>query len=131
MGTAYWGADFPAPSNFWGTVASCASYQPKAAYNPNPGRYCNRKVDDLAAQALALETSDPARARELWSEVDHMITDDAPWAFGVTVRQAALVSTRVGNYQSNPTLGPLLDQMWVVRVEACDISVAGAADKKR
>jgi len=24
-----------------------------------------------------------------------------------------LVSTRLGNFQSNPQLGPLLDQMWV------------------
>jgi hypothetical protein len=41
-----------------------------------------------------------------------MVTDDSVWVAAVNPKRAALVSTRVGNYQSNPQLGPLLDQMW-------------------
>jgi hypothetical protein len=32
---------------------------------------------------------------------------------GANPRNAALVSKRVGNYQSHPLLGTLLDQLWV------------------
>jgi len=113
MGLGYWGVDFPAPSNFWSPVLSCATYRPPGQLTLNWSSYCNHDVDDLAERALALEASDPAAARRLWTEVDHQITDDAPWVFGVSTRQAAVVSTRTGNYQSNPVVGPLIDQMWV------------------
>jgi hypothetical protein len=49
----------------------------------------------------------------MWGEIDKMVTDDAvavPWA---NLRRSALVSRRVGNYQSHPLWGTLLDQLWV------------------
>jgi YVTN family beta-propeller protein len=113
LGTSYWGVDFAAPSNFWGPLASCATRRPFGTDTLNNGSYCNPSVDRIAKQALASETTDPAAARRLWTSVDRMLTDDAVWAFGVTVRQTALVSAAVGNFQSNPVVGALLDQIWV------------------
>lgn len=67
----------------------------------------------LASQALAEQTIDPATARRLWARVDQMVTNDAPVMATVNGKIDNLVSTRLGNFQSNPQLGPLLDQMWV------------------
>jgi hypothetical protein len=42
-----------------------------------------------------------------------MVVDQAvavPWA---SARNTAVVSKRVGNYQSHPLWGTLLDQLWV------------------
>ena len=113
LGIGYWGADFAAPSNFWGPILSCGLYRPAGQSTLNLSSYCNQDIDRLAAQAVALEESDPAAARRLWTDVDRRLTDDAPMVFGVNLRQTALVSSQVGNYQSNPVVGPLLDQMWV------------------
>jgi YVTN family beta-propeller protein len=105
-GGGYWGADFGAPSNFWAVNLACGSVF-------NHGGYCNHAVDALAERALTLEATDSAAARQLWAQLARMITDDAPWIFLVSLRKTAVVSSRVGNYQSNPVVGPLLDQMWV------------------
>jgi ABC-type transport system substrate-binding protein len=113
LGIGYWGTDFPAPSNFWAPLLSCSSVRPRGAPTLNSGGYCNPAIDRLAKRALGLEVTDPTTARQLWTEVDHKLTDDAALAFGVAIRQAALVSADVGNYQANPVLGPLIDQMWV------------------
>jgi hypothetical protein len=42
-----------------------------------------------------------------------MVTDDAAVVATVNGKIENFVSTRVGNFQSNPQLGPLFDQMWV------------------
>jgi hypothetical protein len=49
----------------------------------------------------------------MWGEIDRALVDQAvalPWA---SPSIASLVSARVGNYQSHPLWGTLLDQLWV------------------
>jgi ABC-type transport system substrate-binding protein len=113
LGHQWWGVDFAAPSDFWGPLLSCASFDPHSAFNINWGGYCNQQVDALARKALDAQYTDPALARRLWTQVDHVLTDDAPWVAGPVARYSTVVSSRVGNYQANPVLGPLIDQMWV------------------
>jgi ABC-type transport system substrate-binding protein len=113
IGTGYWGVDFAAPSNFWASIVSSSSYRPAGELTYNWSDYCSTEVDSLAKRALALEATDAAAARRLWTEVDNKITDDAPWVFGASTRWTALVSSRIANYQSNPVVGPLIEQMWV------------------
>lgn len=113
LGGAWWGVDFAAPSNIWQPELSCGSFVPNSSDNLNISEYCNSKVDALAQRALAAETDDPTSARELWAQVDRMITDDAPWVFGPASVNTAFVAQRVGNYQADPAFGPLLDQMWI------------------
>jgi hypothetical protein len=43
--------------------------------------------------------------------VDRGVTDDAPWVALATLTQVDFVSARVSNYQYNPTIGVLLDQL--------------------
>jgi ABC-type transport system substrate-binding protein len=109
----YWATDVPSPSNSFAGL-SCQDFVPaNAAANTNPGAYCNPQVDKLATQALAAQTTDPTTSRRLWAQVDRMFTDDAAVVATVNGKIENFVSTRVGNFQSNPQLGPLFDQMWV------------------
>jgi YVTN family beta-propeller protein len=114
IGVLYWAADFPTPANFFDVNLSCNSFVPaNPASNGNPSQYCRPAVDKLAAEALAAQTTDPTYSCRLWAQVDRTITDDAPVVATVNGKIETFVSTRLGNFQSNPQLGPLFDQMWI------------------
>lgn len=104
---AGWIADYPGAANFFDSVFSCTTAVGGA------GWYCNSQVERTAAEAHAAEVSDPGKAGRLWTEVDRLITNDAPIVALGNASWSTLVSTRVGNYQSNPSVGPLLSQIWV------------------
>jgi ABC-type transport system substrate-binding protein len=110
-----WGADFPAPANFYNTLLSCRSFVPNGAApgNYNVSEYCNPKLDALAQAALAAQTSNPAQARALWASVDRQVTNAAPWVATTNPEVTVMVSARVRNYQSNAMFGPILDQLWI------------------
>ena len=42
-------------------------------------RFCDPHVDALARQAQAAQATDPAAARGLWAQADHIVTDQAPY----------------------------------------------------
>jgi ABC-type transport system substrate-binding protein len=65
------------------------------------------------AQARAAQLTDPGQAARLWTQVDQLITDDAPVVALGNLTASLLVSPRVHNYESNPELGPLLSQIYV------------------
>jgi YVTN family beta-propeller protein len=112
-GPAGWFADAIAASNFFQPVFTCASFVPKSPANQNIFEYCNPQLDAKIKEAAVLQASDPARANELWSEIDRTLVDQAvavPWR---SPRDKVLVSERVGNYQGHPLWGTLLDQLWV------------------
>jgi YVTN family beta-propeller protein len=105
-----WLADYPLASDFYLNLFSCtASIAPGIVAS----RKCDPTLDSVAETAAAAEGSDPATARAMWSEVDRAFTSDAYILPLVNELEDTLVSTRVGNYQSSPELGPLLSQLWV------------------
>jgi peptide/nickel transport system substrate-binding protein len=113
LGPTGWFADRLVASNFFKPLFTCAAFVPKSPANSNFFEYCNPMLDAKIKEAAAIQDSDPTRAAELWAKIDKMVTDDAvalPWA---NPRNTALVSKRVGNYQSHPLWGTLLDQLWV------------------
>jgi peptide/nickel transport system substrate-binding protein len=113
IGQAGWQADTLAASNFLQPLFTCASYVPKSPTNLNLFEYCDPALDAKMKEAAALEASDPVRADELWAKVDRALVDRAvtvPWS---NPRNRVLVSKRVGNVQSHPLWGTLLDQLWV------------------
>ena len=65
------------------------------------------------ARALEIEAIDPGAAVALWTRIERDIVDLAPWVPLFTPTHAHVVSERVGNYQLNPEIGVLLDQLWV------------------
>ena len=113
FGSSGWIADKLIPSNFLNPILTCAAFIPKSPRNRNWFEYCNPELDAKIREAALLQTSDPARANALWSEIDRTLVDQAvtlPWS---APRTRILVSARVGNYQNHPLWGPLLDQIWV------------------
>ena len=106
-----WGADYPAPSGFFGPMLSCQSADRPGT--SNLARFCDPHVDALARQAQAAQATDPAAARRLWAQADHIVTDQAPYVPVCNHTPAGFVSSRVGNYQTSPVYGLLPGQMWV------------------
>jgi peptide/nickel transport system substrate-binding protein len=108
VGPAGWQADFPAPSNFFVPLLTCAGVG-----GSNLAAFCNRSIDQKIRRATALEVTDPQAATALWSRIDRDVMQQAPWAPYANGSQIDVVSRRVGNYQYSLQWGPLFDQMWV------------------
>ena len=101
-----WIADFPLPSNFY-EVVSCAVH----VY---PLGYCKKDLDRRAAAATARLQTEPGAALRTWTDIDRLVTDQAPLVPTANPVIWWLTSERVGNYQSGAVdIGPLLSQLWV------------------
>jgi hypothetical protein len=107
--------NYPAASEFLGpqTGNSCHSFVPNTQNNNNLLEFCDPQFDATVRAALAAEAAGSPSARALWAQADRQFTDQAPVVQLVTPRITDLVSPRVGNYQYNPQVGVLVDQLWV------------------
>jgi peptide/nickel transport system substrate-binding protein len=108
-----WYADYAAPAGFLPAVLTCAGYKTNPAQNMNAAGFCDPAIDREIARADALQTTDLQAASQLWAKVDRDLTDQAPWAAFANNSVVEVKSRRVGNYQVNPQMGTLLDQLWV------------------
>jgi peptide/nickel transport system substrate-binding protein len=79
---------------------------------PDGSFLCERRIDSRIAQALRVEATNGS-AVPLWARIEREVVDLAPWVPLFTPSHAFLTSKRVGNYQSNPQLRVLFDQLWV------------------
>jgi ABC-type transport system substrate-binding protein/DNA-binding SARP family transcriptional activator/streptogramin lyase len=112
IATESWIADYPSAAQWITLHLSCAAWRLPTQLS-NRSQFCDPRVDRLAARAAALQVNDPSAADPLWAQADRLITNLAPWVPTVTETETDLVSRRVGNYQYVPTIGALLDQLWV------------------
>ena len=112
IATESWIADYPSAAQWITLHLSCAAWRPPTQLS-NRSQICDPRVDRLAARATELEVNDPSAADPLWAQADRLITNLAPWLPTVTETETDLVSQRVGDYQYVPTIGALLDQLWV------------------
>ena len=94
------------------TALTCDSIRP-GKQNLNPSFFCDRKVDAEIARAQKIQITNPYAAVGRWARIENQLVDLAPWVPLFTPWSGDLVSQRVGNYQYNPALGILLDQLWV------------------
>ena len=108
-----WYPDYAAPGGFIPPTLTCAGYSPVPAQNTNFAEFCDPAIDREVSRALALETSDPEAASRMWAKTDRDITDLGPWVSFANGSIVEVKSARVGNYQVNPQLSTLLDQLWV------------------
>ena len=67
----------------------------------------------MMTRADTEESNDPAAAARTWAAVDRAVTSAAPWVPLATLNNVDVLSARVTNYQYNPFLGVLLDQLRV------------------
>lgn len=107
-----WVADFPSATQWMTLKLACDAWRPPTELN-NDAEFCDRRFDRLTARAAALQLSNPAAADALWARADRLVTNLAPWVPTVTENETDLVSSRVGDYQYVPTIGALIDQLWV------------------
>jgi peptide/nickel transport system substrate-binding protein len=108
-----WIPDYAAPGGFIPPTLSCGAYTPIPGQNTNFAGFCDPAIDRGMARAGALQNADPEGASRQWAEVDREITREAPWVAFANGAVVEVKSPRVGNYQVNPQLGTLLDQLWV------------------
>jgi len=112
IGLTGWIADYPGPSTFL-LPFSCAALTRGSPTNANPSQLCDRKADRLMAAAGRVQAVHPSAADALWARAERRIVDLAAAVPTYNLISADLVSDRVGNYQSSPASGVLLEQLWV------------------
>jgi YVTN family beta-propeller protein len=101
---------FPRPSQFLGpTSTSCEA----RAQDSNLYQFCDPTFDQTVRSALAAQAAGSPTAAALWAKADRQFTDQAAQVDLVIPSITDFVSSRVGNYEYNPQLGVLLDQLWV------------------
>lgn len=114
---AYFGVlapNYPAASEFLGPeYDSCYSSLPDTQSNVPALKFCDPRFDRTVRSALAAEAARSPTATALWATADRQFTDQAPTVPLVTPTITDFVSHRVGDYQYNPQLGVLIDQLWV------------------
>ena len=110
--TQTWTADYPSAAQWLTLQLSCGAWHPPTQV-ANHSEFCVPAVDRLAERAAELQVTNPSLANRLWAQADRLTTNLAPVVATVTENENDLVSQRVGNYQYVPTIGALLDQLWV------------------
>jgi peptide/nickel transport system substrate-binding protein len=105
--------NYPAPSEYIKWFLSCENFIPESTASPNWAEFCDPALDAQIGRALAAEGSNSPAASGIWASADRIVTDQAPLVPLVDPTAVSFVSRRVGNYQNNPQLGVLFDQLWV------------------
>jgi ABC-type transport system substrate-binding protein/DNA-binding SARP family transcriptional activator len=113
IGWFSWYQDYPAPSQFIRPLLTCQSFIPGNPVNLNAAEFCNRHIDAQVNQALARQSRNPSTAGALWTNIDQEIVGQAPWVPIYNPYSLVMLSARVGNYQCDPYLPVLIDQLWV------------------
>jgi len=108
-----WYQDYPAPSDFLNVLLGCGSIHPNSDASPNIAEFCDKGIQAKMDKALQTGVSDPDAANQLWAEVDHEVTDQAPWVDMYNPKQIDFLSSRVQGYQWSPQWYVLYDQLWL------------------
>jgi peptide/nickel transport system substrate-binding protein len=108
-----WYQDYAAPSDFISPLLTCRSFVPESWQNQNEAQFCNQQIDAQVQHAAQLQALQPGIASGRWSQLDHELTNQAPWVPLYNSVTSIATSARVGNYQYHPYWQLLLDQLWV------------------
>jgi peptide/nickel transport system substrate-binding protein len=105
-----WYQDYPAASDFLNILLGCGSFHPKSNSSPNIAEFCDKGIQANMDKAGKLGITDPAAADQLWAQVDHDVTDQAPWVAMFNPKYIDVLSARIKGYQFSPQWYFLLDQ---------------------
>jgi peptide/nickel transport system substrate-binding protein len=108
-----WYQDYPAASDFLNVLLGCGSIHPHSDASPNIAAFCDKSIQAQMTQAGSLGQTNPASASNIWAQVDHAVTDQAPWVDLYNPKLIDFLSARVHGYQFNPQWYILIDQMWL------------------
>ena len=112
---AFFGAGvplYPSASQFLATSWTCQEFIPDSTNNGNTEEFCDPRFDAIVRRALAAEAAGSPSA-QLWADADHELANRAPDVYLVNPSTTDFVSSRAGNYQYNPWIGIIIDQLWV------------------
>ena len=79
------------------------------------GWFCDPLIDRLNARARALQATNAHAAAAIWRRIDRNLVDQAASLPMVNERGIDFLSAHVANYESQPYLGLIVDQLRVVR----------------
>jgi peptide/nickel transport system substrate-binding protein len=108
-----WYQDYPAPSDFLNVLLGCGSIHKNSDASPNIAAFCDKAIQAKINQAESVEATDPTKAAQLWTEVDHEMTQQAPWVDLYNPKQIDFLSANVHGYEWNPQWYILIDQLWL------------------
>jgi peptide/nickel transport system substrate-binding protein len=108
-----WYQDYPAPSDFLNVLLGCGSIHPHSDASPNIAAFCDKSIQAQMDKAESLGQTNPTEANNIWAQVDHAMTDQAPWVDMFNPKQIDFLSSRVHGYQWNPQWYILIDQQWL------------------
>ena len=108
-----WYQDYPVPADFLNVLLGCGNIHPGSDASPNIAEFCDQAIQAKMTQASNMQLTNLSGANDLWAQVDHEVTDQAPWVDLYNPKQIDFLSKRVGNYQWNPQWYILIDQLWV------------------
>ncbi|MFL5954510.1 MAG: ABC transporter substrate-binding protein [Gaiellaceae bacterium] len=101
------------PAAFLVQLFSCSAFLPRNSGNLNVTQFCDPAIDRRMRRAQAQWLSDPIGSRALWQRIDREVTDASPWVTLIVSKDVNFLSKRVSNYQWSPSMGMLIDQLWV------------------
>ncbi len=113
VGYSQWFQDYPAASDFLNVLTGCGNFHPNSDASPNIAEFCNKGIQAKMTQASTLAATNPTGANDIWAQVDHQVTDQAPWVDMFNPKQIDFEAKRVQGYQWSPQWYTLLDQLWV------------------
>jgi peptide/nickel transport system substrate-binding protein len=108
-----WYQDYPAASDFLNVLLGCGSIHPHSDASPNIAEFCNNSIQAQMNQAEVLGETNQTAANNLWAQIDHEVTNQAPWVDMYNPKQIDFLSARVHGYVWNPQLFILIDQQWI------------------
>jgi len=108
-----WYQDYPAPSDFLNVLTGCGSIHPGSDASPNIAAFCDNSIQAQMTKAENLGVTNPSAANGIWAQVDHAVTDQAPWVDLYNPKQIDFLSKRVHGYEWNPQWYILIDQQWL------------------
>jgi peptide/nickel transport system substrate-binding protein len=105
-----WFADYPAASDFLDILLGCGSFHANSNSSPNIAEFCNQGIQAKMTQAANVGVKNVQQASSIWSDVDRLTTDQAPWVAMFNPKLVDLVSKRVKGFTWSPQWYFLLDQ---------------------
>jgi len=94
-------------------LTGCGSIHPHSDASPNIAAFCDQKIQAQMTQAANLGVTNPTSANNIWAQVDHEVTDQAPWVAYYNPKLIDFLSARVHGYVWNPQWYTLIDQQWL------------------
>src|SRR6266516_1792980 len=108
-----WYQDYQAASDFLDVLLGCGNIHPHSDASPNIAAFCDKSIQAQMDKARTLGPTDATSANNIWAQVDHAVTDQAPWVDMYNPKQIDFLSSRVHGYQWNPQWYILIDQQWL------------------